>query len=163
MVRGVNFLRATGRFASEIRKLTLAIDRTERRVLFKMGAYTRKVAKRSIRKRKSKSAAGSPPSSHVGTLRNNIWFAVRPEKVIIGPSALRFRNIRHLEYGGVGLFYTTLDDRGLDTAPVRSRVLGSSNGTFAKGRFNSRPFMRPAAAETLKTSTLASIWRNALR
>ena len=50
--------------------------------------FVRTTAQHSIRKRKSVSRPGQPPSSHVGTLRRLIFFAYEPAKknVMIGPT-----------------------------------------------------------------------------
>lgn len=64
-----------------------SMDKAERKVLSKFGAFVRKRARTSIRKRKKPSAPGTPPSSHVGSLRRGILFAFEPEQhtVVIGP------------------------------------------------------------------------------
>ena len=68
--------------------VTNAVDKATRRVLSKCGAFVRKRAKSSIRKRKKISAPGSPPSSHVGTLKKLIYFAYdqTAKTVIVGPA-----------------------------------------------------------------------------
>ena len=65
-----------------------AVSRSERRVLSKFGAFVRRGARSSIRKRKSVSEPGSPPSSHTGLLRKMIFFVYEPARasVVIGPS-----------------------------------------------------------------------------
>ena len=70
------------------------VDRATRKVLSKFGAFVRQTAKRSIRKRKSASPPGSPPSSHIGLLKRFIWFGYEPNKrsVVIGPARLSIRS-----------------------------------------------------------------------
>jgi len=46
-----------------------ATDRATRRVVSRFGAYVRRAAKSSIRKRKRISCPGKPPSSHTGLLK----------------------------------------------------------------------------------------------
>lgn len=80
----------------------------EIRALTKESAETRKKARSSIRKRKKASAPGTPPSSHIGRLKNLIFFAIEQKKQIssvIGPalwgnprSSMPVPHI--LEYGG---------------------------------------------------------------
>lgn len=123
-----------------------AADRAAKRVLSRFGAYVRQRARHSIRKRKSVSTPGSPPNSHVGTLRDLILFAYdRPAKsVVIGPvlfrPASKVPNI--LEYGGTG---TKRDDKG-KTVAINIRA---------------RPFMRPAFETEL--SNLPDNWRDSIR
>jgi hypothetical protein len=52
------------------------------------GGFVRKVARNSMRKRKASAAPGSPPSVHVGGLKNLILYAVDPERMsaVIGPT-----------------------------------------------------------------------------
>ena len=69
-------------------KVTDAVDRAAIRVLGAQGAFIRTAARSSIRKRKKSSAPGQPPSSHEGTLKRFLIFAVDPhaKSVIIGPA-----------------------------------------------------------------------------
>lgn len=80
---GVNFFDAE--------KVLAAKDRAEVRVHMRAGGLIRKVARRSIRKRKGASQPGRPPSSHSPhPLRNLIFFA--PDSrggVVIGPALFR--------------------------------------------------------------------------
>ena len=89
------------------------------RGMFKWASFLRTVARRSIRKRKKPSAAGSPPSTQTRRLRNAILFHVyRGEgKAIIGPTA----NI-------VG----------------PSGAAHEFGGTYKGDKFDRRPFMGPA-------------------
>lgn len=80
-----------------------ALDKGTRRALSKFGAFVRARAKSSIRKRKSVSKPGSPPSSHTGKLKKHIYFGydVQRKSVVIG--ALPFSSSRAqelLEHGG---------------------------------------------------------------
>lgn len=85
-------------------KVQRAVDRGVRKVLSRFGAFTRKRARTSIRKRKKISEPGKPPSSHVGTLRNAILFAydTKAKAVVIGPhqAGKSGAGAQALEYGG---------------------------------------------------------------
>ncbi len=86
-------------------KVQAATSRAERRVLSRFGAYVRRSARSSIRKRKRPAAIGSPPSSHTGHLKKFIFFAydVRRQSVVIGPVRLNNKPgdaPAALEYGG---------------------------------------------------------------
>jgi len=122
------------------------VDRATRRVLSRFGAFVRRTAKQSIRKRKQPSAPGTPPSSHTGLLRKFIWFGYDPGKrsVVIGPARLSQKGRGEapslLEYGGS----TTLEREG-----KRKRT-----------RVRARPFMRPAMDK--EQPKLPAMWRDSI-
>lgn len=114
-----------------------AVDRAERRVLSKAGAFLRRRAKSAIRRRKRVSRPGEPPSSHAGHLRRLIFFGYdrAASSVVIGPLLFRSRQRptvpKLLEFGGV----VTRERKGR-----RRRVLGARRTM----RYRPRPFMGPA-------------------
>lgn len=58
----------------------------------RFGAFTRRKAKGLIRQKRKTSAPGQPPASHVGLLRDHIYFAKHPTEkigVIVGPALTR--------------------------------------------------------------------------
>jgi hypothetical protein len=124
-----------------------AVDRATRRVLSRFGAFVRRTAKQSIRKRKRISDPGSPPSSHTGLLKRFIFFGYDTQKgsVVIGPE--RFSrsdggDAPHLlEYGGAG-------------AVVR-------RGKRRRTRVRARPFMGPAFEK--EKPELSAMWRDSVR
>jgi hypothetical protein len=67
------------------------IDRKTLRVFKRFGAFVRLVAQRSMRRRKTASPPGQPPSVHKGQLRKFIFFSLdeRRKSVVIGPTLLR--------------------------------------------------------------------------
>lgn len=81
------------------------MDRKSRRVLSRFGAFVRRRAKSSIRKRRRISEPGKPPSSHSGELRGMIFFAwdARTRSVVVGPASFnRPTGVPSLlEFGGV--------------------------------------------------------------
>lgn len=132
--------------------LMSASDRVARRTLFKFGGFVRTTAKRSIKKRKSASRPGRPPSSHTGGLRDPMAFNVNmtTRDVVVGPPLTRKRGSRPvpelLEKGGTVRFN-------------RKRVFIKKVGRDESGKFRSdghwvtldgpvrieaRPFMEPA-------------------
>ena len=124
-----------------------AVDRTTRRVFSRFGAFVRRTAKQSIRKRKKASKPGSPPSSHTGLLKKFIWFGYDPKtrSVIIGPARLTKNNRGEapslLEYGG------------------KATIKRKSKRT--KTRIRARPFMGPAFAKEQKQ--LPALWANSIK
>ena len=123
-----------------------SVDRGTRRVLSKFGAYVRRTAKSSIRKRKRSSPPGSPPSSHTGLLRKFIWFGYDPAKrsVVVGPARLtqngRGEAPSLLEYGGA----TTV----------------TRKGKRRRARVRARSFMGPAFKK--EKPKLSAMWRDSI-
>ena len=123
-----------------------ATDRATRRVLSKFGAYVRRSAKSSIRKRKRVSRPGKPPSSHTGLLKRFILFGYDPAKrsVVIGPVRLthgaRGDAPSLLEYGG-------------------STAL-KKDGKRKRARFRARPYMGPAFDK--EKNKLPQMWRDSV-
>ena len=126
------------------------VDAGTRRVLSKFGAYVRRTARQSIRKRKKISDPGSPPSSHTGLLKRFIFFGYDPRKrsVVIGPVRLtqngRGKAPALLEYGGT----TTLQRHGNPRKRVRAN-------------FRGRPFMGPAFEK--EQPKLPAMWRDSIK
>ena len=123
------------------------VDSTTRRVLSKFGAFVRRTARSSIRKRKKPSSPGAPPSSHIGLLKKFIFFGYEPVKrsVVIGPVRLsqkgRGEAPHLLEYGGA----TKVEHRG-----KRKRA-----------KVRPRPFMGPAFEK--EQPQLPAMWRDSVR
>lgn len=131
-------------------KVVRAVDKTTRRVLSKFGAFVRRTARSSIRKRKRTSEPGSPPSSHTGLLKRFIFFGYDAQKrsVVIGPERLTQRGRGEaphlLEYGGK----TTLKRRG--------KARGRKRTTY-----KARPYMGPAFEK--EQPKLAAMRRDSVR
>ena len=123
------------------------VDAGTRRVLSKFGAFVRRTARSSIRKRKKLSSPGAPPSSHIGLLKKFIFFGYEPVKrsVVIGPVRLsqkgRGEAPHLLEYGGA----TKVEHRG------KSK----------RAKVRPRPFMGPAFEK--EQPQLPAMWRDSVR
>ncbi len=122
-----------------------ATDRAQRKVFSKFGSFVRRTARSSIRKRKSISEPGQPPSSHTGILKRTIFFLYSPEtrSVIIGPVLLNKGTDapRLLEHG--------------DTVTRRRRK------RRVRVKYRPRPFMGPAFAK--EQQQLPALWRNSVK
>lgn len=124
-------------------KVVRSVDKSTRKVLSRFGAFVRRTAKQSIRKRKKTSTPGTPPSSHTGLLKRFIFFGYDPQKnsVVIGPTRLTENNRGEapsiLEYGG----RTTVD---------KKRV-----------KISARPFMGPAFEK--EKPNLPSMWKDSVK
>lgn len=132
---------------------TKVVDRVrtgEVRAITRESAFTRKVARSSIRKRKRASAPGTPPSSHIGRLKNLLYYAIEQKKQIssvIGPTlwgnprgsapvphileyggtAVSNGHRRERKIGGVGIIY-------IGNSPA-SKTVKAPNGTVYHVRF----------------------------
>ena len=118
----------------------------ERQVLSRFGAYVRQRARTSIKARKAASRPGSPPSSHVGLLKQFILFAYDSTRasVVIGPMRLNAKAgdaPRLLEYGG--------------------SALRPKFGKLVRCQYQPRPFMHPAFDRELPH--LPPLWRDSIR
>ena len=124
-------------------KVLGAVDKATRKVLSRFGAFVRRTAKGSIRKRKKTSVPGQPPSSHTGLLKRFIFFSYDPNRksVVIGPMRLDQNNRGDapsaLEYGGT----VTLDKKKVNIRP--------------------RPYMGPAFEK--EKPNLPQWWKNAIK
>ena len=123
-----------------------ATSAAERRVLSRFGAFVRQRARSSIRSRIAPSPPGSPPSSHVGLLRRQIFFAYDAGRrsVVVGPVRLnqgRGEAPALLEFGGPA---------------VRMQ-----HGHARRVTYRARPYMRPAFEVELRA--LPPRWRNSIR
>ena len=140
---GMKLAQAKGLFFDR-QSVTNAADRSQRKVLSKFGAFVRQTARTSIRKRKSISEPGQPPSSHTGLLKRNIFFVFSPEtrSVVIGPILLNQRTDapRLLEHG--------------DTVVRKRRT------KRVRMKYRARPFMGPAFQQELPK--LPALWRDSV-
>jgi hypothetical protein len=122
------------------------VDAATRRVLSKFGAFVRRTAKSSIRKRKKPSPPGKPPSSHTGLLKRLIFFGYDPNRrsVVIGPEPLRstVEAPPLLEYGG--------------TARRKGR-----GGKSVTATYKPRAYMGPAFQK--EQQSLPSLWRDSVK
>jgi hypothetical protein len=122
------------------------VDAATRRVLSKFGAFVRRSAKSSIRKRKKPAPPGQPPSSHTGLLKKFIFFGydAARQSVVIGPTRLNQKGRGEapplLEYGGKA----TLVRRG-----KKKHVT-----------YQARPYMGPAFEK--EKPQLPAMWRGSI-
>lgn len=131
-------------------KVIDATTRAERKVLSKFGAFVRTRARTSVRRRRAISEPGAPPSSHVGLLRQHIYFVYEPQahNVIIGAARLN---------GPIGNAPEALEHGGDSEAAFFSK--GKRQTRRIKVR--PRPFMQPAFEAELPK--LDSMWRDSVR
>lgn len=121
----------------ETPKVRKAVDRYKVENIGHAAGLVRTTARRSIRKRKGPSAAGTPPHTHTGLMRRSIVYAVHKhrDEAIIGP-----------------------------TASMVGRVVGGLHefgGVAKTGEYPARPYMGPAFEKILPR--LPQKWRNSLK
>ena len=131
-------------------RVVAATSRAERKVLSRFGAFVRRGARSSIRKRKAVSKPGQPPSSHAGLLKKFIFFAYEPNKqsVVIGPARLNKTTgdaLPALEYGG----RTKIVARRRQNRKVRTISI------------QARPFMGPAFER--EKPKLPALWAGSVK
>lgn len=133
------------------------VDRRTRQVHAKFGAFVRQRARSSIRSRKRTSAAGQPPSSHVGTLKKLIFFVSEPgppPNVLIGPT-LTNQSVR-AAMAKSGTVPEVLEKGGQIT--LTERVKGQWQKRTVT--IEPRPYMQPAFEAELPK--LPGMWRDSI-
>lgn len=136
---GVNI--STRSFFDRTRVLK-SIDRAQRRVLSRAGAFVRTRARSSIRRRKSISKPGRPPTNQTGVLKKSIRFGYeeRTESVVIGPSD---------NFGKRGSEVPSLLEFG-----------GTAVRDGERLTYKPRPFMGPALEK--EAENFPDLWRNSV-
>jgi hypothetical protein len=152
-------------------KVIKALKRAKRKALSKAGAFVRKRARSSLRRRKRASAPGSPPSAHASSSQPSLKtilfaFQAASESTIVGPVQL---NQVNFTVESVTSTVPGLHERG-ETAIIREYRYAPIEGDSASvnwrrvdgrrryderpgyrfesrrrtARYPKRPFMRPA-------------------
>jgi len=123
----------------DTRAVRRAVDKAKRRVLIQQGAYLRKVAQNLIHRRRGASRPPHPPHSHVGLLRDHIFYGYdrAAESVVVGPR----------------VFSAALDIPGLLEFGGRHPRTGR--------QYSPRPYMGPALERS--GPKLAEIWEDSVK
>jgi hypothetical protein len=131
---------ATSRSFFDRPKVQRTVDKKKRSALSKFGAFVRRRAKSSIRKRKKSADPGMPPSSHIGTLKNLLFFAYdeRTKSVVIGPAPIGAKAIvpGALERGG----------KSVIVRRIKSAKGGERLRVLKPIHVRKHPYMAPALA-----------------
>lgn len=148
------------------RKIESAVDSGTRKVLSRFGAFVRRRAKSSIRKRKKVARPGRPPTNRTGLLRKFIFFvfdAVR-RSVIVGPAKLNRGGPNEpddapevLEHGGGTLRRLLVVE---DADAGRPSFVSTRKAPLKRVRYEPRPFMGPAMTKELPE--LPEMWRDSI-
>ncbi len=132
------------------RKVLSSTDKTKRRILSKFGAYVRRTARSSIRKRKKVSPPGKPPTNRTGFLKRFIYFGydTAHQSVVIGPVRLNSKvgdAPQALELGGKSTVVSGLKKKR------KKKTISIA----------ARPFIRPAMEKELPK--LPQMWRGSIK
>ena len=119
------------------RPIVTAVDRAKIKYVTQAGAFIRKEARDSIRKRKKPAPPGRPPTNVKGTLKAFIKFAVdkrHPINVVVGPELLASQrdSQKTLELGG----------------SVRREIFEKGGRQQRTVNYKARPYMGPAYEKT---------------
>jgi hypothetical protein len=146
---GVSFKSAKSTFLDS-RIIISQSDKVKNKALPRFGAFVRRRAMSSIRRRKKISNPGKSPTNQTGLLKRTIFFSYRKSEgtVVIGPALLSQKNnnrraLEALEFGGT---FPRKINR------YKRRV---------QARYRARPFMGPAYEK--EKSNLPRIWEQAAR
>lgn len=155
--------------------LEFALQRSEIKILSRIGAFLRKRARSLLRRRKRVSSAGQPPSVHssdpVATLKN-ILFGYEPNRhsVVVGPvklNGLQKFNGRMLggtvpgllEFGGDAGIREWYSPRFGKWFPGAFRRNGIVRTRLRKARYARHPFMGPTLDAELQRGTIPAEWK----
>lgn len=156
-----------------------AIGKANAKALSKAGAFIRRRAITSLRRRKSISQPGSPPSVHstdsVATLKNILFFYdSSTERLVVGPVGLNQRKQSWItmgsitvpqlhEFGDVVVIQEVSRDKGRtwsrSGSPARSR---NAETIFRQRRitYKPRPFMSPSL--TAEMENIPKAWQGSM-
>lgn len=144
-------LKTATRNARNVRR---AIDRTKPRAMRRIGAFIRRSARSSIRRRKKASKVGRPPSSHQGSLKKGIAFNYDPikEELVVGPSISSGKKAKGVP--------RLVEEGGQITRIMRRRDGGTETVVI---RYHARPYMAPALAKEIANPRLMRAWKDSVR
>lgn len=164
------------KFFFDRKAVTSRTDSAKRNVLSKIGAFIRTTAQRSMRRRKSASKPGSPPSAHKGLLKKFLYFGYDPssDSVVVGPVRLGKGEAPPLnEYGGmarrtkvVGSGRKAFSPRQAKSFAAKIRtgqIVGRKQAPRKayQAKYPGRPFMGPALEK--EKPNIPSQWANSVR
>lgn len=139
-------VRETKKFFFDRKVVIDAVGRASATALARGGALVRTIARRSMRRRKKSSPAGSPPSVHVGTMKDLLFFAYDPATTttVVGPA----------KFGGKAEA-PNLNEFGGHAQRKRR------DGSEYTARYPKRAFMFPALEKA--TPSLPAMWANSVK
>lgn len=149
-----DFINVTKKIFFDRQRVINAMEKKTARVLSSTGAFGRTVMKNGMRRRKAVSAPGAFPSSHLGQLRDFIYFGYGGKgSVVIGPTLLHRQGAGlDREYIQGGKPVPQLINEG--GVVIRQRAVGRGRtfrryGPQEKLTFRARPFVALTAQVTI--------------
>lgn len=159
-----------------------AVAKAERKALSKIGAFVRRRARSSLRRRKRTSSPGETPSVHSKSDRATlkaILFAFNPStrSVVIGPIGLNQANEtgggrqtvpQIMEFGGT---VSIREEQWANTKnpdrwfrrDLRRRASERKRYRIRRAEYAARPFMGPALDAEVAAGTIAGAWAGTVR
>ena len=166
-------IKTAQRFFLDSKAVIASLDKAERRVLSKFGAFVRRSAQSSMRKVNKKgtpSPPGQPPKARKGFLKKFLYFVFDPaaKSVVVGPVLLPGKAGRNsdtvpatLETGGTLLVNEAARrDGSWSRRGTRWAKLNGQATRTRKARVEPRPFMAPAYAKN--KPKFMGMWRDAM-
>lgn len=148
-----------------------AVDKAKIRVFLRFGGRVRLTAQRSMRRRLKIAEQGKPPSAHVGTIRDLLFFSYDSNSVVIGPTLSNRPSgaPKLMEYGGVtpnqGVILVPASEAKGELPSFGRPKKGSKKlvaiKTSGPWHYKPHPFMQPAFEEALPG--LPVMWQNSIR
>lgn len=148
-----------------------AMAKTNKRYLFREAAFIRTVARRSIRKRKTSSEPGQPPTFRTKPIKffNGNFVTEEQAKIIearggvITEKASKGGRIKE----GIA-FDVILKDSNAIIGPTKQAVgevaqVFEHGGTLRGVTYAARPFMLPALKKAIQSGRLSRAWKDSLR
>lgn len=174
----------TGQFFTAS-NIVMALDAAERKQLGRIGAYIRRGAIWSLRRRKKPAPPGKPPSVHsrhvFATLRNILYvYRASTHSVIVGPVGIGKhtdgKTVPEIHEHGATIRLRQWQPKGDDLRkkmgmkPNEWRAVSPTRKTYPwmRYRFRSvsypkRPFMRPVLERQQTQAMILKQWRGAVR
>jgi hypothetical protein len=164
-------------FFLDRQEVTKRIGKANRRAMSKVGAYVRRRARSSLRRRKRPSEPGQPPSVHsrnkVATLKN-ILFAYDPgnETLVVGPVRLNLSKVLGPQLGTATVpqvleFGETVKVRevrvGKSWRSGMRRVRSGQPVRVRSAKYAPRPFMGPALEDEVASGTIPDAWSGSVK
>lgn len=125
-----------------------AVEKAKKKNLNHQGAEVRKIARRSMRKRKGPAAPGLPPNAHSGELRKLLVYSwdQQSESVVVGPAWFNGSPVpAALEHGGTTMRTVRVKGGGRKRMPAR---------------IEPRPYINPAVDKA--QARFPDIWRDSI-
>lgn len=131
------------------RKLDTALDKKERRVLFKTGAYGRTTMRRGMRRKKGPGPVGGYPHAHHGGIKEKIAFAVDTEEGSVSIGPIKFNDQPDYLPAGIVTVPQLINEGGVVKRRV-GKLLKRGGRRLVRLIYRARPFVSLSLAPAVK-------------